>query len=358
MTPGPSVTTGERAAPTELIRLQDVSVRYQPRRGMFSRRSDQVMAVDGVNLSVRRGRTLGLVGETGSGKSTIAKVIMGMVEPTSGSLEVVGRGTRAKDHGVVQVVMQDPYSSLDPRMNVGDIVAEPLTLGRRGRRRDAGPNDIKLRVGELLELVGLRASSAKRYPNQFSGGQRQRIAIARALAPHPELIVLDEPTSALDVSVKAQILNLLKTLQRELELTLVIISHDLPTVAYLASEVAIMQRGRVVEYGPMSAIYRSPRHPYTLELLESVPGATGAFLALPRPVGISAESLPDTACRFAYRCPLRTRLDNPDRCLEQRPELTAVGPDHTSACHFSSEIPDVVSDVGDDSAMTTRKGPV
>jgi oligopeptide/dipeptide ABC transporter ATP-binding protein len=340
-------TSDERtslSSPIELIRLQDVSVRYQPRRGMFSRTSDPVVAVDRVNLSVRQGHTLGLVGETGSGKSTIAKVIMGMVAPSSGTIEVVG-GRRASEptkvNRVVQVVMQDPYSSLDPRMKIGDIIAEPLTLGRRGGK--AKSKETKERVAELLELVGLRASNANRYPNQFSGGQRQRIAVARALAPRPELIVLDEPTSALDVSVKAQILNLLKTLQVELGLTLVIISHDLPTVAYLASEVAIMQRGRVIEYGPMSVIYRSPRHPYTVELLESVPGASGSFLTLPRPAGVSAESLPETACRFAYRCPLRTQLGNPARCLEELPELTSVGRDHASACHFSGELPDIVT---------------
>jgi oligopeptide/dipeptide ABC transporter ATP-binding protein len=320
-------------------------VRYQPHRGMFSRASDPVIAVDRVTLSVRQGRTLGIVGETGSGKSTIAKVIMGMVTPSSGTVEVVGAGRRASEptdvNRVVQVVMQDPYSSLDPRMKIGDIIAEPLTLGRRGRQ--ARSQGTKERVTELLELVGLRASNANRYPNQFSGGQRQRIAVARALAPRPELIVLDEPTSALDVSVKAQILNLLKKLQDELGLTLVIISHDLPTVAYLASEVAIMQRGRVIEYGPMSVIYRSPRHPYTVELLESVPGASGAFLTLPRPAGVSAESLPETACRFAYRCPLRTQLGNPARCLEELPELTSVGRDHASACHFSGELPDIVT---------------
>ncbi len=345
-----SPADGESSAHTELIRLRGVTVRYQPHRGMFSRASDPVIAVDRVSLSVRQGRTLGIVGETGSGKSTIAKVIMGMVTPSSGTVEVVGGGRRASErtevNRVVQVVMQDPYSSLDPRMKIGDIIAEPLTLGRRGR--GAGSKETKDRVAELLELVGLRASNADRYPNQFSGGQRQRIAVARALAPRPELIVLDEPTSALDVSVKAQILNLLKRLQVDLGLTLVIISHDLPTVAYLASDVAIMQRGRMIEYGPMSVIYRSPRHPYTVELLESVPGANGDFLTLPRPGGVPADSLPETACRFAYRCPLRTALGNPARCLEELPELTSAGQDHASACHFSGEIADIDTARGGD----------
>jgi oligopeptide/dipeptide ABC transporter ATP-binding protein len=327
--------------PVDFVQIKDLRVRFEVRRGAFSRQKVEIVAVDGVNLSIARGRTLGLVGGTGSGKSTIAHVVMGMVPLTSGSVVIDGhevgkvRGReRATLQHLVQVVLQDPYSSLDPRLKVKDIISEPLSLGRSRRSAKTAIRD---RVTELLGLVGLRANRAERYPHQFSGGQRQRIAIARALAPRPELIVLDEPTSALDVSVRAQILTLLKGLQEQLGVTYLIISHDLVTVAYLASDVAVMHLGRIVEVGPTRSLYRSPRHPYTLELLASAPGASAAFLTQPRPSG-SAADLPASACRFAYRCALRTRLGDPARCLEEDPALIEVGPDHKAACHFPDEV--------------------
>jgi oligopeptide/dipeptide ABC transporter ATP-binding protein len=339
--------------PDDLLELKDITVRYKMRSGAFSRASADMVAADGVSLSIRRGESLGLVGGTGSGKSTIAQVVMGMIEPTSGSLriagtELVGAGAAGRKGGrnakrpadirrLVQVVLQDPYSSLDPRMRVGDIIAEPLTLGRPGLRR-AGRTEVKERVAELLSLVGLPAAKAELYPHQFSGGQRQRIAVARALAPRPSLIVLDEPTSALDVSVRAQILNLLKDLQARLDVTYLVISHDLVTVAYLASTVAVMHLGRIVEIGPTRAAYRAPRHPYTLELLSSVPGVTGDFLTQPRPETRSAAALPECACRFAHRCAVRVGLGEPARCMEEDPVLTPVGEGHEAACHFPGEV--------------------
>ena len=339
--------------PPELVRIRDLSVRFRTRRGAFSRTTDEVMAVDGVNLTIHQGRTLGLVGGTGSGKSTIAHVVMGMVGLTSGSVHVAGRdisrisgAERLAHQRLVQVVLQDPYSSLNPRMTIGDIIAEPLTVGRL--RMDATAHrERRSRVAELLDVVGLPANRAARYPHQFSGGQRQRIAIARALAPRPRLIVLDEPTSALDVSVRAQILTLLKNLQDELGVTYLVISHDLVTVAYLASEVAVMHLGRIVEVGPMASLFRTPRHPYTLELLASMPGASGAFLAQPRPSVPSAASLPATACRYAIRCALRTRLGDPERCVEADPALRPVGSHHEAACHFTDDAADlaVLADV-------------
>jgi oligopeptide/dipeptide ABC transporter ATP-binding protein len=332
------------ASGTDLVQLRDVSVRYRVRRGLFSRdQADSILAVDRVSLSIKRGRTLGLVGRTGSGKSTIAQVIMGMVAPTSGAIAVAGRQLGHGDLALrrtVQVVLQDPYSSLDPRMTVGEIFAEPLTLG--SRRWGSARAAIDQRVAELLQLVGLRPNASQRYPNQFSGGQRQRIAIARALASRPQLIVLDEPTSALDVSVRAQILNLLKGLQKELGVTYLTISHDLHTVGYLAAEVAVMHLGRIVEIGPTSTLFRSPRHPYTLELLSSVPGASGGYLDLPRPTEESPDALPANACRFAYRCALRTRLGNPARCMEE-PELLNVQEGHRTACHFPDELATVAN---------------
>jgi ABC-type glutathione transport system ATPase component len=265
-----------------IVRLSDIRVVYRTRQGIL-RRLAEVVAVDGVSLSIERGQTLGLVGGTGSGKSTIAQVVMGMLRPTSGTVEIAGHDLWAIDPGerlsiqrLVQVVMQDPYSSLDPRMTVGDIIAEPLTLGTS--QRGMAKREVSERVAELLSMVGLSPNRARSYPHQFSGGQRQRIAIARALAPRPSLIVLDEPTSALDVSVRAQILTLLRSLQEELGVTYLIISHDLVTVSYLASEVAVMRLGKIVERGETRALYRSPAHPYTIELLASVPGARGTFL--------------------------------------------------------------------------------
>jgi oligopeptide/dipeptide ABC transporter ATP-binding protein len=338
------------AAATPLVALRDLTVRFQARRG-FSRGKTELTAVDRVSLTIPQGRSLGLVGATGSGKSTVAQVVTGMLRPTAGSVTVSGheRSTttgaqRMELQRLVQVVLQDPYSSLDPRMKVGDIIAEPLTLGRptRGEARRV----VEARVAELLGLVGLGANRASRYPHQFSGGQRQRIAIARALAPSPKLIVLDEPTSALDVSVRAQILTLLKRLQSELGITYLVISHDLVTVAYLASDVAVMHLGRIIEIGPTRTFFRTPRHPYTLELLASAPGAGTSFLSRPRPVGVSPESLPPTACRYAYRCALRTHLGDPERCLESDPELLAVEQDHRVACHFPEEAAKMATSTG------------
>jgi oligopeptide transport system ATP-binding protein len=270
------------ATAEEIVRLRGISVHYRSRQGLLRRPVD-IVAVDRVSLSIKRGETLGLVGGTGSGKSTIAQVVMGMLEPTAGTVEIAGRdlwkidaAERLAIQRDVQVVMQDPYSSLDPRMTVGDIVAEPLTLGLRPR--GGARRETDARVAELLGLVGLSPNRAGSYPHQFSGGQRQRIAIARSLAPRPKLIVLDEPTSALDVSVRAQILTLLKSLQTELGVTYLIISHDLVTVSYLASEVAVMYRGKIVETGEVRSLYRSPTHPYTIELLASSPSAGGGFL--------------------------------------------------------------------------------
>jgi oligopeptide/dipeptide ABC transporter ATP-binding protein len=348
-----SEPTSAPSAP--LVELRDLSVRYRARQGWLSRGAVDVVAADRVDLLIQRGRSVGLVGATGSGKSTVAQVVMGMVEPTGGSVIIDGHDLSrlhgADRHAVqrlVQVVLQDPYSSLDPRMKVGDIIAEPLTLGRplRGAARRA----VDERVAELLGLVGLRANRAERYPHQFSGGQRQRIAIARALAPRPSLIVLDEPTSALDVSVRAQILNLLKRLQDELGITYLVISHDLVTVAYLVAEVAVMHLGRVIELGPTRTFYRSPLHPYTLELVASAPGKSGSFLNRPRPVGLSPDALPATACRYAYRCALRTHLGDPQRCLDQDPPLEQVDPGHLVACHFPAEAAQLAaaSDLGAD----------
>lgn len=324
----------------EMLRVEDLTVR-------FKLKGAEVRAVDGVSLAVARYETLGIVGATGSGKSTIAHVVMGMVTPTSGRVSIAGRDIvdSGPRHELVQVVLQDPYSSLDPRMKVKDIIAEPLTLGRhgdgRGRRSSIGT-----RVAEVLRLVGLSPERSGRYPHQFSGGQRQRIAIARALAARPRLIVLDEPTSALDVSVRAQILTLLKRLQSELGMAYLVISHDLATVAYLASTVSVMHQGRIVETAPTSSLYRMPRHPYTLELLASVPGAASALLAEPRPAAERSATLTEQACRYAAKCLLRTRLRYPSRCETEDPPLARASTRHLVACHFPHDAAEMANDSG------------
>ncbi|MFI7389836.1 ATP-binding cassette domain-containing protein [Streptomyces tendae] len=236
------------------------------------------VAVDDVSLDVHEGETLALVGESGCGKTTLTRLLLGLLEPTAGSVRFDGRDlaalTASELRGVrrrMQVVLQDPYSSMNPRMRITDIVAEPLVThdpearGRRARARN------RERVGELLEAVGLDAGIQDRYPHEFSGGQRQRVSIARALALHPRLLVLDEPTSALDVSVQATVLDLLADLQQRLGLTYVFVSHNLAVVAQVADRVAVMSRGSLVEVGAAAAVLRTPRHPYTRQLLDAVP---------------------------------------------------------------------------------------
>jgi oligopeptide/dipeptide ABC transporter ATP-binding protein len=339
--PPVAATGSDPRTASPLLELDDVRVHYAPRQSIRGAKAQPVRAVDGVSFVIPKGQTLGLVGGTGSGKSTIAQLIMGMVAPTSGTVRIAGRQAselrgRAlmAQRRAVQVVLQDPFSSLDPRMKVGDIIAEPLTLGMPLRGRSKA---ITTRVAELLTLVGLSPSKASLYPHQFSGGQRQRIAIARALAPRPELIVLDEPTSALDVSVRAQILNLLKDLQQRLGVTYLVISHDLISVAFLAQTVGVMWQGRIVEIGPTHDIYTRPRHPYTHLLHASAPTADGEFIRLLQPATNAATTdLPAGACRFAARCDLRRILGNPERCVEEDPALVELAPAHAAACHFSS----------------------
>jgi peptide/nickel transport system ATP-binding protein len=260
-----------------LVEVRDLVKHFPITSGVvFQRRVGAVEAVDGVSFQLARGETLGLVGETGCGKSTTARLIMRLLDATAGEVRFDGRNiTRLRGAALkavrreMQMIFQDPYSSLNPRRTVGSIIAEPFAI--HGLERDRAQR--KRRVQELMDTVGLNPEHYNRYPHEFSGGQRQRIGVARALALGPRLLIADEPVSALDVSIQAQILNLLRDLQRELGLTLLFISHDLSVVRYMCDRVAVMYQGKIVESASNEALYGSPQHPYTRELLAAVPGA-------------------------------------------------------------------------------------
>ncbi|MFQ5954232.1 MAG: ABC transporter ATP-binding protein, partial [Kiloniellales bacterium] len=295
-----------------------------------------VKAVDGVSFEIARGRTFALVGESGCGKSTVARLIVGLHEPTGGRIEfdgvdlaaVTARKELASLRGRMQMIFQDPYASLNPRWRVSDIVAEPI----RHRRLMRGRKRIEARVAELLVQVGLSAADAWKYPHEFSGGQRQRISIARALAGDPEFLVADEPTSALDVSVQAQILNLMKALQRRFGLTYFFISHDLAVVYHISSEVGVMYLGRLCEQADTRTLFRRPRHPYTRLLLDTIPDLEmSGRERLPVAGEVPSPIDPPSGCAFHPRCPFAD-----ERCRRERPELIEVGGIRV-ACHGVEE---------------------
>jgi peptide/nickel transport system ATP-binding protein len=311
-----------------LLSVRDLKVHFPIRRGVLQRVVGHVRAVDGVSLDIRPGRTLALVGESGCGKTTVGKAILRLIEPTGGTVSLDGQdvGSLSRDalrslRARMQMVFQDPYGSLNPRMRVGEIIGEGMAALRRGTDGDE--------LVKLLEQVGLRADMADRYPHEFSGGQRQRIAIARALAVRPSLIVCDEPTSALDVSVQAQILNLLGRLQRELGLAYLFITHNIAVVEHLAHDVAVMYLGRIVETGTVEQVLTTPRHPYTQALLSAVPRADPAAASLPQKLAgdLPSPANPPSGCHFHPRCPVAER-----RCSEQAPTLSAMADGRHVAC--------------------------
>jgi len=323
------------------LEVRDLAKHFPVSTGLFGRGTAVVKAVDGVSFDVPAGQTMAIVGESGCGKSTVARLVLRLIEPTRGAVKLDGRdlvglpqsALRAV-RGRLQIVFQDPYGSLNPRMTVGDMLAEPLMLHRtvpRGGRR--------ARVAELLSLVGLRPESGSRYPHEFSGGQRQRLAIARALAAEPKVIVCDEPVSALDVSIQAQILNLLADLQRRFGLAYVFISHDLSVVRQVADTVAVMYLGRFVESGPARRVFERQRHPYTRALLAAVPVPVPGGRARDNAVGgdVPSPLAPPPGCHFHTRCPHAI-----ERCRTEVPVLEETDEGGAVACHRWREI-DVAS---------------
>jgi peptide/nickel transport system ATP-binding protein len=329
----PEVGAGDTAfavASRPLLEVSNLQVHFPIRRGILQRAVGAVRAVDGLSLQLMPGRTLALVGESGCGKTTAGKAMLQLLRPTAGSVQLDGVELTTRSAGELrplrakmQMVFQDPFASLNPRLRIGDIIAEGmLALGTGGRGDSGGTasdRDTAAKVGPLLEQVGLRADMVSRYPHEFSGGQRQRIAIARALAVHPQLLICDEPTSALDVSVQAQILNLLSDLQRELKLAYLFITHNIAVVDYLAHEVAVMYLGRVVERGSASEVLRSPRHPYTRALLAAVPRVDGIRGDAPKLAGdMPSPANPPSGCHFHPRCPLADEACRRDYPVERR----------------------------------------
>ena len=315
-----------------LLEIDNLSKAFAISKGFIVRREVAALrAVDGVSFTIKAGETVGLVGESGCGKSTIGKLVMGLIEPTGGAIRYDGRDifdageTALTDYRrSVQMVFQDPYSSLNPRKTVAEIVAQPLEI-IGGRKR----GETRSRVMELLSMVGLDPNHANRYPHQFSGGQRQRIGIARALAVEPELIVLDEPVSALDLSVQAQIINLLNRLQAELGLSYLFISHDLSVVEHVSHRVAVMYLGRIVELAEADDLFRTPRHPYTEALLSAALSSERSREEIVLEGEIPSPMNVPPGCRFHTRCPYAQ-----EKCRIEEPAFRARAPGHDVACHF------------------------
>jgi oligopeptide/dipeptide ABC transporter ATP-binding protein len=332
-----------------LLEITDVVRAYPVTAGtILPRKVNSVKAVSGVTLHVDVGEALGLVGESGCGKTTLGKMIVGIETPDAGRIALDGKELfRSRGRELrrarrdLQMIFQDPYASLDPRMRVQALLREPLVIQKIGSRQE---QDQKIRG--LLDEVGLPANALERYPHEFSGGQRQRIALARALMLEPKVIVADEPVSALDVSIRSQVLNLMKRLQAEHQRASVVISHDLAVVKYLADRIAVMYLGKVVELGSGDDIYRRPAHPYTDALIKTIPVPDPAAERAKTEVGITGElpsSInPPSGCRFRTRCPRAQAL-----CGEQEPLLRRFGPTHQAACHFPLQAPDPAEPAGD-----------
>jgi peptide/nickel transport system ATP-binding protein len=329
---------------TPLVEVEHLSEFFPITGGVLQRHIADVKAVDDVSFVIQRGETLGLVGESGCGKTTIGRVLLRLVEPTAGRILFDGTDiTKLRGHDLkpfrrrMQIIFQDPFASLDPRQPIGGSIGEGLRihgLGTAGERRE--------KVARIMQLVGLQPYHARRYPHEFSGGQRQRIGIARALVLEPDLVVCDEPVSALDVSIQAQVLNLLRSLQRDLGLTYLFIAHNMGVVEHISDRVAVMYLGSIVELAGSRDIYRLPLHPYTIALLSAVPVAKPRERARRRRIilvgDVPSPVNPPSGCRFHTRCWLRRELGNPERCATDRPELRVLQEKHEVACHFAEEL--------------------
>jgi peptide/nickel transport system ATP-binding protein/oligopeptide transport system ATP-binding protein len=323
------------AAGAPLVEVRNLKKHFPITRGIiFQKQIGAIRAVDDLNFDVMRGETLGIVGETGCGKSTTARLLIRLIDPTSGEIRFEGddiaayKGADLKAlHRRAQMIFQDPYSSLNPRKTIGSIIAEPFAI----HDLHTGKGERKTRVQELMDRVGLNPEHYNRYPHEFSGGQRQRIGVARAIALEPKLLIADEPVSALDVSIQAQVLNLLRRLQREMGLTVIFIAHDLSVVRHMCDRVAVMYLGKLVEVAPSDALYSFPRHPYTGALLSAVPVPDPAARRHRQLLSgdVPSPANPPPACRFHTRCPKAQQL-----CSEQEPLLEDKGGGTVAACHY------------------------
>jgi oligopeptide transport system ATP-binding protein len=327
-----------------LLEVNNLKVHFPIEEGLLIKRPvGAIRAVDGIDFQMKKGETLGLVGESGCGKSTTARAVARLYQPTAGEVLLEGKDlTTLNDHELlkarmdIQMVFQDPYASLNPRMTVGDIIAEPMEIYTKRKLLQLTKREMSKRTEELMERVGLSRNFKNRYPHEFSGGQRQRIGVARALSLNPKLILADEPVSALDVSIQAQILNLLSDLQDEFGLTYLFIAHDLAVIEYISDRVAVMYLGKIVEIAKSKDIYKNPMHPYTQALMSAAPIPDPQIERERKRIILTGDvPSPDkerVGCYFYDRCPKRS-----ERCRENIPELKRVGEDHLTACHLYEE---------------------